>query len=155
VVLAEEYSALKPGGAKRYLAAFGAIAGYFALVAQAVPLKEGQKYLNAFLLGGVTAAVSDLIYMAGPSFYFLFVLFPSDTASMQALTYDLLLRLTGVSFACGWTFYFLLGRFGIQGLLNLRAPWRLLLVIGSLVGTFLGGYRAREQDSNSSIVDPG
>jgi hypothetical protein len=128
-------------GAKRYLSVFGAIAGYFALIAQSVPKEKATNYLSAFLLGGVTAIVSDLIFMAGPPFYFLFVLFPSDTASMQALTQDVLMRLTGVSYACIWTYYFLLARFGIQGILDLRAPWRILLLLGVLVGTFFGGYR--------------
>jgi hypothetical protein len=128
-------------GAKRYLGVFGAIIGYFAFTTQAVPLHRARWYLAAFFLGGLSAAISDLTYAAGPSFYFLFILFPSDYAASAAVSSDTLMRLSGISFACAWAYDFLLGRFGFEGLFNLRAPWRLFLFVLVLGGSFLGGYR--------------
>lgn len=128
-------------GSKRYLGVFGAIAGYFAFSAMAVPKEKARLYLTVFLLGGLTALISDLTYMAGPQFYFLYVLFPSDYAAMQALTADVLMRFSGVSYASAWTYYFLMGRFGIEGLFDFHAPWRLLYLAAAVVGSLFGGYR--------------
>jgi hypothetical protein len=85
--------------------------------------------------------ISDLAYIAGPSFYFLFILFPSDYASSAALTAETLMRLSGVAFACAWGYYFFLARFGIQELLDLHKPWRLFLAGLCIIGAMLGGYR--------------
>ncbi len=128
-------------GAKRYLGVFGAIVGYFAMTAQRVPIEKANWYVAAFFLGGLTSLISDLVYMAGPQFYFLYVLFPSDYAALQAVTAETLMRLSGVAFACAWGFRFFLARFGIEGVFDLSRPWRLLLLIGFVGGSLLGGYR--------------
>jgi hypothetical protein len=129
-------------GAKRYLGVFGAIIGYFALTSQTIPKKLAMLYISVFFLGGLTSGISDLIYMAGPSFYFLFVLFPSEYAFMQAMTADTLLRLSGLAFACASGIYFLFARFGIQGTFSLRRPWLPILFLLFVGGSLLGGYRA-------------
>jgi hypothetical protein len=128
-------------GAKRYLGVFGAIVGYFALTTQRVPREKAALYLGAFFLGGLTAMVSDLTFMAGPQFYFLFVLFPSDYASLQAVTADMLMRLSGLSFAAAWGYYYMIGRYGIHGIFDLTKPWRIFVVIVCIGGSLLGGYR--------------
>jgi hypothetical protein len=128
-------------GAKRYLGVFGAIIGYFAFTTQRIPTEKAVLYVSAFFLGGLTSMASDLAYMAGPQFYFLFLMFPSDHASMQAITVDVLKRLSGVAFACAAGSYFLLARYGFQGIFDLTRPWRLFLVITFVVGSLLGGYR--------------
>jgi hypothetical protein len=128
-------------GAKRYLGVFGAVVGYFAFTTQKVPREKAFLYVSAFFLGGLTFMVSDLVFMAGPQFYFLFVLFPSDQAAMQAMTAETLMRLSGISFAAAWAYYYMLARYGIQGIFNLHAPWRLLVVTVCVIGSLLGGYR--------------
>jgi hypothetical protein len=128
-------------GAKRYLGVFGAIVGYFALIAQPVPRDKANLYVTLFFLSGLTWMISDLVFMAGPQLYFLFVLFPSDYASLQALTADTLMRLSGLGFAAAWGYYFLLARYGIQGVFDLRAPWRLLLFSICSAVSLLGGFR--------------
>jgi hypothetical protein len=128
-------------GAKRYLGVFGAIIGYFALTTERVPREKAVLYASLFFLGGLTSMVSDLIYMAGTPFYFLFLLFPSDHATVQAMTVDALKRLSGLAFACAAGSYFLLARYGFQGIFDLTRPWRLLLVILFVIGSLLGGYR--------------
>lgn len=128
-------------GAKRYLGVFGAIIGYFAFTTQKIPPEKAFLYVTAFFLGGLTFMVSDLIFMAGPQFYFLFTLFPSDQASMQAMTAETLMRLSGISFAAAWAYYYMLARYGIQGIFNLRKPWRLFITTVCVLASLLGGYR--------------
>ena len=128
-------------GAKRYLAVFGSIIAYFALTTQSIPKERAKLYVAAFFLGGLTAMISDLTFMAGPQLYFLFVLFPSDFASMQAITTGTIVRLSGISFACAWAYYYFITRYGIHGILDFKAPWRLFLMVGCFAGSLLGGYR--------------
>src|ERR1043165_7317102 len=52
-------------GAKKYLGVFGAIVGYFALVAQPVAEERAVRYGSIYFLAGITAAFSDLAYAAG------------------------------------------------------------------------------------------
>ncbi len=128
-------------GAKRYLGVFTALLGYFALTAEAVPKEKAMLYIALFFLGGTTSVVSDLVYMAGPQFYFIFLLIRSDYAGLQAVTADTLMRLSGLAFACSWGVYYLLGRHGIEGIFDLRAPWRLVMMVFCVGGSLLGGYR--------------
>ncbi len=128
-------------GAKRYFGFFGAVIGFFALISHEIPRERAVLYTSLFFLGGTTSLISDLTYMAGPQFYFLFALFPSDFAGMQALTADTLMRLCGLAFACAAAYYFLLARYGIQGIFEPRRPWALLLLGLFFGGSLLGGYR--------------
>jgi hypothetical protein len=129
-------------GGKRYLGLLGAIAGYFALTSQPFPPNRRLLYAGLFFLSGTTAVVSDLIYIAGPSFYFLYLVFPSQLASMQATTQDVLVRFSGFTWASLMAIFFLLIRFGIRGTLDLTKPWRLLAFIGMLAFGALGGFRS-------------
>jgi hypothetical protein len=128
-------------GARRYFGVFGALIGFLALVSQRIPKHKAGAYTAAFFLGGTTSVISDLIYMAGPQFYFLFVLFPSDYAGMQAQTADTLMRLGGVAFASAAAYYYLLSRFGIAQLFSPSRLWALVLLGLMLGGSMLGGYR--------------
>ncbi len=129
-------------GAKRYLGVFGAIVGYFALVAQPVAEERAIRYASIYFLSGVTAACSDLLYAAGPNFYFLYAFFPAVLAGSQALTQDTLLRLSGVGFAAQGASFFMLGRYGIRGLFDLTRPWRVALFLLLNACSLFGGYRS-------------
>lgn len=129
-------------GAKKYLGLFGAIIGYFALVAAPVPESRAEPYAAVYLLSGTTAVVSDLLYAAGPSFYFLYALFPAAMAGTQVVTQDTLLRLSGVGFAAQSATFFMLARYGIRGLLDLTKPWRIGFFLLCTTGILFGGYRS-------------
>ena len=129
-------------GAKRYLGVFGAILGYFAITARRIPAEKAFFYISLFVLGGVTAMVSDIVYAAGPSLYFLFVLFPATAASLQATTQDTMMRLNGLAFAALAGFEYVVMRFGIRGVLEWTKPWRLLSLLALMVVSLLGGYRS-------------
>jgi hypothetical protein len=128
-------------GAKRYLGVFTGIIGYFAFATHRIPNEKAKLYITVFFLGGLTSMFSDLAYMAGPQFYWLFLLFPSEQAAMQAFTVDTLKRLSGLAFACAAGSYFVLARYGLQGVFNVMRPWRLVMVLLFLFGSLLGGYR--------------
>jgi len=129
-------------GAKKYLGVFGAIVGYFALVALPVAEERAERYASIYFLSGVTAVFSDLAYAAGQRFYFLFAFFPAVMAGSQAITQDTLLRLTGVGVAAQSASFVMLARYGIRGLFDLTKPWRMAVFLLATTGTLFGGYRS-------------
>jgi len=129
-------------GAKRYLSVFGAIIGYFAMVSRSVPEERAQLYASLFVLSGVSAVVSDVAYAAGPGFYFLFTLFPANLALSQAVSQDMMMRLSGVCFAAVSAYHFMLLRYGIRGICDLTRPWRLVSFLSLVVLSTFGGYRS-------------
>ena len=85
---------------------------------------------------------SDLAYAAGPAFYFLFILFPTDLAYLQAATQGTLFRLTGITWAAMAGFYFMLMHFGVRGLLEISKPWRFAVFFTLITLSLLGGFRS-------------
>jgi hypothetical protein len=127
-------------GGKRYLTVLGAIAGCFALMAQNVPTKQRTWLASLFILSGVTAAFADVAYATGA--YALFAIFPSNLAYHQALTEMTLHRYTGLAWAAQAGYAFLMLRYGLRGLFDLRRPYRLGIFL-TLVGlSTLGGFRS-------------
>jgi hypothetical protein len=136
-------------GGKKFVFLLAAVIGYFAISSQRIPLEKARKYLAMFTLPGLLAAMSNLIWYAGPTFFFLYYIFPVDLAVSQAIEdiYGTLLgvrfnRLTGVTFAGLAAFAYMMMRFGLTGTFDFRKPWRaalLLLIIGF---SSLGGFRS-------------
>lgn len=129
-------------GSKRYLTVLGAIFGYFALTSQVIPRDRAQWYAALFFLSGTTAILSDLVFLAGPSFYFLFNFLSVDVAANQFLTVDTLRRFTGLAQLAQAGYWFMLLRFGIAGIFDLRRGWRLLVFIGLFLLGLFGGFRS-------------
>jgi hypothetical protein len=129
-------------GGRRYLLLFGAIAGYYALISQAIPKERRQLYAGLFFLSGVTAVVSDLVYAAGPSFYFLYLVFPSHLASLQVLSQENLMRLSGFTWASQMAVYFMLARYGLRGVFDFTRPWRVVFFFTLVAVGTLGGFRS-------------
>jgi hypothetical protein len=97
---------------------------------------------SLFFLSGATSAFSDLIYMAGPNFYFLFAFFSSNLASMAVVTQETLQRFSGLAWGTLAVCYFLLLRFGVSGLFDLTKAWRLGIFLLAMTGSLLGGFRS-------------
>lgn len=132
-------------GGKGYFLIWAAVIGYFALSSQQIPAKRAQLYASLFLLSGVTYAFSNLVYVAGPTFWPLFYVFPVDSSVSQILSDmspDLMLRLAGLGFGCMAVVYFLMMRYGIRGILDLKRPWRLLLALAMATLSLVGGFRS-------------
>jgi hypothetical protein len=129
-------------GAKRYLGVLGAILGYFALAAQAIPRRQAGLLASLFFLSGTTAVMSDLAFALGPAFYFLFLLVPTELAVAQASTQDTLMRLTGIAWMAQAGNWFMLMRYGIRGMLEVRHAWRAVLFVALFLLGLVGGFRS-------------
>ena len=132
-------------GGKSYMLLFGAIFGFFALSSHQIPLNRVKWYIAVFFLSSVSAAISDLILAAGPSFYFLYSLVSPDIAMYQAegeLGFGQhLIRLAGASVAGAGICHYLLARYGIRGMLELRRWGFALLFLLAFGIALLGGFR--------------
>lgn len=133
-------------GGRRYFVLLSAIAGYFALSSQAIPLHRARLFVSMFLLAGLTSGVSNLAYMAGSKFYFLYIFFPVDLV-MGQVSADAAMdggsaRIAGFLGVSQALSGFLLARYGVAGVFDFSRPWRLLLLIGALVLAAYTGFRS-------------
>ena len=132
-------------GGKGYFYIMFAVMGYFVMTSQVVPLERVKTYTSVFFLSGVTGMFSNLAYMLGPAFYFLFYLFPVEFAVNQAMSDwaagSEIVRMVGVASAGVAAYFFMMVRFGIRGIFDLSKPWRLLCFIAVIFITLLGGFR--------------
>jgi hypothetical protein len=128
-------------GGKRYMMLIGGIVAYFALTAKVIPPERRLLMASLFFLAGLTGAISDLIYAAGPGFYFLYVVFSANLASMQAVS-ESWARYSGLTWGFMAFCYFLFLRFGIRGLFDMTQPWRALLFMLALGISLMGGFRS-------------
>jgi O-Antigen ligase len=132
-------------GGMRYVMVLLGILGYFAFTSQAVPAGRAVWYVGFFFLSGVTSVISNLTYIAGPKFWFLYELFPPEGASYQVMadfsTNNDLMRISGAPVASQAVWCFLLATCGLGGMFVLGKPWRWLgLGLVLVVGMF-GGFR--------------
>ena len=129
-------------GGKPYYYLLGGLLGYFAFASQPIPLERAKLYFSLFFLSGLVSIGSILIYKAGQPFYFLFLIFPMGAAAVQAISEysGSITRIAGLTVATSSVGYYLLGRFGIRGILQ---RWsRILLLLLVLALGALGGYRS-------------
>jgi O-antigen ligase len=131
-------------GGKGYAFVLAAIIGYFALSSVRIPPHRAQLFSLLFFLSGITYAISNLAYVAGPGFWFLFAVFPVDYAlGHAAADYGIgnFMRLTGLGFACIALCNVFLMRYGIRGVLDMTRPWRLAFFAVIVVASLFGGFR--------------
>lgn len=131
-------------GGKRYIFEWAAIAGFFAM--SAIPVDPRKRHLiaGAFYLMGVTAVVSNVAYMLGEKFYFLFLLFPVEWAIAQVGVENIVggfRRIGGLSPASVAVISFLLVRYGLRGVFDLRYPWRLIVFVLAVGAGMFSGFR--------------
>lgn len=131
-------------GGKRYYTTFAAVLVYFALVSQRIPVSKAGLFVALFFLSELTALFSNLAYLLGPAFWYLYAVFPPELALHQAysefvLTEATFTRITGLSWAGHAVFCYLLARYGARGVFG--HPWRLVFVLVVMGLTLLGGFR--------------
>ena len=136
-------------GGKSYFYILGAIAGYFAFAAARIPPAKANHAAGIYFASGTTFVLSNLAFMLGPSFYFLFYLLPSDFAGGQiaaeyGMTAGTVERFNGVPVACTALICCLLMRWGIRGIFSYTHPWRVLLFVMTFLLSLLGGFRSAE-----------
>jgi hypothetical protein len=128
-------------GASRYLGVLGAIMGYFALVAQPVPLRYAKPLAYLFLLSGAVSVLHPLLTIAGSNFQLLNIFFSQaiNNASGESAIVE---RFTGMEWAAEAFCGFMIMRFGIRGIFDLHHPRRWLSFIVAFCLGLLGGYRS-------------
>ncbi len=133
-------------GGRKYFYILAAIAGYFALTSRRIPVEQAKLWTAIFFLTGVTSLFSNLIYIAGPKFYFLFYLFPAEFAVGQAITAERvvnpIVRVTGAMSAAWAVIFWLLAVYGLRGSLGLKKPWRAMLLLGAVGIGLTSGFRS-------------
>jgi O-antigen ligase len=136
-------------GGKKFVFIVAAILGYFAISAIRIPEAKVGRYTGLFFLSGASAVLPNLIYMAGPAVWMLFVFFPTDMAMAHAFedfslqnTQIKFTRLTGLTYASVAVFTYLIARFGLAGVLTVRNPLRVLIFVLTFALSLLGGYRS-------------
>ncbi len=134
-------------GGKKYIYILAAIVAYFALSSQKIPTGRAAFYAILFFLSSLTAVISNLAYMAGPGFYFLYLLFPSEIALDQAMAMERssnheMVRINGLAIGCLGGVSALLVNDGIQKLFSWRHLGKFTLLIGMIMASLMGGFRS-------------
>jgi hypothetical protein len=131
-------------GGRKYVYLWGAILAYFLISAFPVPEKKRQFYAGLYIIAGVTSVISNLAYTLGPDFYFLFLLFPSEFAVMQAIGDDMqrITRISGLGPASIALVSFIILRYGFEGTLNLKKPLRVISLVLALTLGLFSGFRS-------------
>jgi hypothetical protein len=127
-------------GGKKYVYIFGAIAGYFALASRSVAPKYAPLYIKLFFLSSLTMALGRLVTSISP-------IFPPDfTAWVNMTNVDStgggIDRMAGLGNSSAAAAFCMLALYGIQGIFDLRRPWRSALFAGLIGATLMGGYRS-------------
>jgi hypothetical protein len=132
-------------GGKRYIYEWVGIAGFFAIGAIPIDPAKRQFLAAGFFLSAMTAFVSNLAYMLGDSFYFLFLLFPVDAAIAQLVSENTVgagfSRVAGLSSASLGIVCFFLMRYGIRGICDFKKPWRVVLFSLTILAGLFSGFR--------------
>jgi len=132
-------------GARKYLAIVCAVLGYFALTRIRILPRNANRLALLFFGGSILLCMSNLIYMAGPSFYWLYYFIPVDYAVSQAaadINGEMLSRLNGLAFGMSGVIYCFLARYGIRGIFTLEHPFRLMFFIAAIILSMFGGFRS-------------
>jgi hypothetical protein len=136
-------------GGKRYLLLLTSIAGYFAITSHKIPPQRVPLYVGLYLLSAATIAIGELSVILGPTFYFLFLIFPIGSAGLQTLAGEpgglragFGLRLSGLASAGSALYLLMLCRYGIQEVFTWRRLGRLCFFLFFLFVAMLGGFRS-------------
>jgi hypothetical protein len=132
-------------GGKRYIYQWAAIAGFFALSSLPIDPSKRQFLAAGFYLSSITAVVSNVAFMLGENFYFLFLLFPVEWAITQVASETMVgggfSRIGGLSPASLGVVCFFLVRYGIRGTFDLRKPWRAIIFTATVAAGLFSGFR--------------
>jgi hypothetical protein len=134
-------------GGRHYINIAAAIALYFVLAANPIPISQSRIYYGLFFLSGITGILSVLVYVGGDRFSSLYLFIPRDLMLIQAANslegFQVgLVRMSGFVSASSAICLFMLARYGVKGVLDVAKGWRLLLVGLSLGFGLLSGFRS-------------
>ncbi|MEI7728967.1 MAG: O-antigen ligase family protein [Verrucomicrobiota bacterium] len=132
-------------GGKRYYYAFAAVFIYFVLASKAIPKDKALLYMCLWLVPAAASFIANIAYLLGPSFYWVFSFLSADSIGFQVAAEQNvaggIVRWSGIM-AFGVNSIFLLLVFcGIEGVLDIKKPWRLMLFLLALGLSLTGGFR--------------
>ena len=132
-------------GSKRYLLILFAVVSFVALSQINIAGNQRRKILLFYFGGYLLLSISNLAYMAGPSFYWLYYIFPADYVSSQ-IAPDVnaigIVRFGGIAFAMNGVVCYMLARYGIRNIVDIQHLPRLLVFLTAIGLATLGGYRS-------------
>jgi hypothetical protein len=132
-------------GGKNYFYVLAAIVGYFALTSQAISLSKSARTTSWFFVSQLTQGLTNVVYILGPAFYFMYFLVAPASAMGQAAAdwgEDVVRRLGGLAPCATGLLCIVLARWGIKGLFEWNKPWRMLLFIAALAAGLFSGFRS-------------
>src|SRR5207249_820242 len=132
-------------GGKSYFFIIAAAMGYFAFTSQRVPAQKAGLYVSMFFLSGLTAVIGDLAYVIGPGSILMYVFVPdSGIERMGGAVNSMpgMVRFGALPVAGAAIYAWLLARHGVIGILDLRRPWRLMVILLAAMGCLISGYRS-------------
>jgi hypothetical protein len=135
-------------GGKRYLILLLGIMLYFGLSTIPISPKRRGIAVAAFFLMTLTGLVGYGAAIGGPGFNFLVELFPIEGAIDEtsnagpSLVGADITRFGGLANVALGVFCFVLARYGVKGVLDLRRPWRLLLLLIAVAMNLYSGFRS-------------
>jgi hypothetical protein len=136
-------------GGKKYFSIATAIILYFALSTPAVPPKRTGLAVGLFFISTFTWLAGYIAVAGGPAFYFLSDFLPIEGVVNAAYSMESVIpsggmaRLgSGLLVTSLGVFCYIMARYGLGGLLDLSKPWRLALLVLTLVAALASGYRS-------------
>ncbi len=134
-------------GGRRYVTMLAAAVGYFALVLHPLSVEKAKTLGAAFWAMSGTAILGNVAFALGPNFYFFFYLFPVEFVLSQANAEDITLsggvvRLSGLAPLGFGVVYWLMARFGLVGIMDLRKSWRFILSLAAIIAIMMAGFRS-------------
>jgi hypothetical protein len=128
-------------GGKRYFFILGAIAGYFALTARRIPVRQAGFYVGLFFLGACVNVVGDLVSYLPSAFYFIYWFMPVNIYALASGADSGFARFSGLNTAAMAIFSFMLAKYGIRGIFLSGKSWRIAFFCVCLGLGMMGGFR--------------
>ncbi|HYV29457.1 MAG TPA: O-antigen ligase family protein [Candidatus Eisenbacteria bacterium] len=131
-------------GGKKYVFLLSGVVAYFALISQRITPKRAYLCFALFFLGSLSTMIGELPTLTGQSFSFIYWVFPVSNTGYRAYFDNggAIGRLEGLCTAGAAGFNWMLCRYGISELFNLRRIGRLLLFVCFAVLSLMGGFRS-------------
>jgi hypothetical protein len=132
-------------GGRGYIYLLGAIIGFFALIAQRIPIGKSERMVKWYFLSAITFVFSNLFYFLGPAFYVLYNFVSADFVGIQvAVDYgqNVVERFGALGPAASGLLCFTLARWGLRGVFEWNKPWRLSLLLVALTAGLFSGFRS-------------
>jgi len=135
-------------GGKAYFYIIAAAIGYFALTSQRIPREKAGFYVSMFFLSGLTALIGDIAYTVGPLSFLLYVFVPDtgierigDAVNSVPGT----VRLGALPVAGAAIYAWMLARHGVRDVLDVRRPWRLVVLLLAAMACLVSGALCPER----------